>query len=160
MTRSNLSNCLLPLLLLLAGAFLLYSDISSSSGAGNIAAAQRSFSLPVTLLVIWIGLAGLLLVQSLVKLKVSSSEPRTASPVEAGKLIAVAIITLATGIGTVYLGYLVPVTIGIAAFLLAVGERNPVRLALGIFLFGPGLWFLFHHILLIRLPSLISADLF
>ena len=160
MTRSNLSNCLLPLFLLLAGAVLLYSDIGDNSGGGNIAAAHRSFSLPVALLVIWIGLAALLLVQSLVRLKAPSSGRLETPPMESVKLIAAIIITLATAVGTVYFGYLVPVTIGISAFLLAIGEYNPMRLTFGIFLFGPGLWFLFHHVLLIRLPSLISAELF
>ena len=58
------------------------------------------------------------------------------------------------------LGYAVAVTLGLGGLLWILGERDPLRFAVTLILLGPGLWAVFHHLLGLRLPLLVSGGAF
>ncbi|GAA4223986.1 hypothetical protein GCM10022290_26280 [Sagittula marina] len=58
------------------------------------------------------------------------------------------------------LGYLVPVTGGVAVLLWLLEERRPLPFAVSLAVLGPGLWALFHHGLGLRLPLMMSGGVF
>ena len=131
--------------------------VASFDGGGGVNAASTDspMRLPRILLGIWIafGLACAIRAAVLAE-KVAPVRPK-------GWAIALMamLVSLIAGLLPV-LGYLVPVTIGLAGLLYILGERNPVRGGAALLLLGPGLWFLFHHVLGLRLPVLLSGGAF
>lgn len=77
-----------------------------------------------------------------------------------GRVVLFGGILLALATGILFLGYLVPMTISVAALLWCLGERQMLRFGLTLLLLGPGIWLLFHHVLGLRLPVLMSGGLF
>lgn len=58
-----------------------------------------------------------------------------------------------------YTGFVLCVTPLVAAVVFFLGERRWLYILLTVFIAGVGFWFFFHHVLLIRLPSIISGGL-
>ncbi|MCG7599675.1 tripartite tricarboxylate transporter TctB family protein [Halomonas sp. McH1-25] len=55
------------------------------------------------------------------------------------------------------LGFLLPALVLVALTLWLFRVRRPLPLLVGTVLIGGGLWFLFHHVLLIRLPAMMNS---
>ena len=66
---------------------------------------------------------------------------------------------LIAAVATASLGFLIPVLPLVALTLWLFRIRRPLPLVLGTVVIGGGLWFLFHHVLLIRLPALLTSGL-
>lgn len=64
---------------------------------------------------------------------------------------------LIAAVATARLGFLLPALPLVALTLWLFRIRRPLPLLLGTIVIGSGLWFLFHHVLLIRLPSLLTS---
>ncbi|MBZ9558622.1 MULTISPECIES: tripartite tricarboxylate transporter TctB family protein [unclassified Modicisalibacter] len=63
---------------------------------------------------------------------------------------------LAAAVAVASLGFLVPSLPLVALTLWLFRVRRPVSLLMGTLVIAGGLWFLFHHVLLIRLPTLMT----
>ncbi|MGM8850634.1 tripartite tricarboxylate transporter TctB family protein [Salinicola halophyticus] len=66
---------------------------------------------------------------------------------------------LIAAIATASLGFLIPALPLVALTLWLFRIRRPLPLLVGTIVIGGGLWFLFHHVLLIRLPALLTSGL-
>lgn len=66
---------------------------------------------------------------------------------------------LIAAIATAGLGFLIPALPLVALTLWLFRIRRPLPLLVGTIVIGGGLWFLFHHVLLIRLPALLTSGL-
>lgn len=69
------------------------------------------------------------------------------------------VMTLVAAIATASLGFLIPILPLMALTLWLFRIRRPLPLLLGTLVIGGGLWFLFHHVLLIRLPAMLTNGL-
>jgi hypothetical protein len=70
-------------------------------------------------------------------------------------MLMVAVLIAAVAVAS--LGFLLPSLPLVALTLWLFRVRRPLPLVLGTALIGGGLWFLFHHVLLIRLPTLLPS---
>ena len=139
---------------LIVGIGLLVLTLRDQQAQVNIAAGDAPADLPLILLTLWIMLSAFNLIRSLApagrdhfeKIGMARQSPM--------------ILTLAaTILGMLAFGYLIPVSVGLAVILVLLGERRPLIFATAWLVLGPGLWFLLHHVLQIRLPSFLSGGL-
>lgn len=107
---------------------------------------------PRFVLTIWCATALVVLIGELVRRAPTARIQRSPLP---WLMVAV----LVAAIATASLGFLIPILPLVALTLWLFRVRQPVWLALGTLLLGGGLWFLFHHVLLIRLPTLLASGL-
>ena len=146
---------------LVGAAFLVSAFAGAGAGTGNLAAGDTPDALPRILLFAWVGLALADIVQQLLA---GRSDRVPAGGAETGvrqaHVALVMVISLAMAIAIVFFGYLIPILIGLPLLLYVTGTRSPVAFAASFLLLGPGLWLLFHHLLGIRLPILMSGGLF
>ncbi|MBP0618029.1 tripartite tricarboxylate transporter TctB family protein [Jiella mangrovi] len=146
---------------LVGAAFLVSAFAGAGAGDGNLAAGDTPDALPRILLIAWVGLALADIARQLLSAR---SERVAADPADAGlrnsHVGIVMAVSLALAIAIVFLGYLVPIVIALPLLLYLTGTRAPVAFAASFLLLGPGLWLLFHHLLGIRLPILMSGGLF
>ncbi|ATI41568.1 hypothetical protein CBW24_05835 [Pacificitalea manganoxidans] len=144
---------------LLAVAVAAFAASWASVGGVNAASNDQPMRLPRILLVLWTVLALACAGRAALVPAASGTAPSTARA-GAGRVTAFAVVLLMTAVSLPLLGYLLPVTIGLAILLWLLGERSPVRFAVALLLLGPGLWAVFHHGLGMRLPLLISGGAF
>ena len=139
-------------LLLLAALVLLLHSYAPRYAAGMYATAPNAMVLPRVLLVLWAGMAAAVLVA---EWRATPDRPKgdVAPVLWLGAFFLVAAITLP------FVGFAIMITPLMAAGLVVMGERHPLVLLAATALLGPGLWFLFHHVLLIRLPSIVPGGL-
>ena len=139
--------------LLLAG---LLAGLLASAGLavsqGNLASVGDPLLLPGILIVCWVALAGLILWRE------SRRTAGTTDP-DPGRTWSVILVCLLGGAAVAPFGMLLAVAFTTPAVLWLCGERSFWRLLGVATALGPGLWFLFHHVFLIRLPSLLSGGL-
>lgn len=107
---------------------------------------------PRFVLAIWCAAALVVLIGELVRRAPMPKLERSPLP-----LLMVAVLIAA--VATASLGFLIPVIPLVALTLWLFRVRKPLWLVLGTLILGVGLWFLFHHILLIRLPTLLTSGL-
>ena len=142
----------LAALLLVAALGLLAHTFAPRYAAGMWATAPRAMILPRAVLLVWAALAGAVLL----------AEWRGGAAAAAGELrpvLRLGGLLLVAAVALPWLGFALVVTPLVPAVLLVLGERRPVVLLLATALLGPGLWALFHHVLLIRLPSVLPGGL-
>jgi len=157
--RTFNSNSVVALIALGLGVVLLWVSREDAKSGGNIIAAESTVDLPLLLLSVWIGLSAIVLIQSVVEARRGRSAEVLGEQGLVRLLPAVALVT-AIAAGTVFVGYLIPVAIGLPMLLWLLGEHRPAHFIGAYLILGPGLWLLFHHILEIRLPSLLPGGLF
>ncbi|MBD3625268.1 MAG: tripartite tricarboxylate transporter TctB family protein [Rhodobacteraceae bacterium] len=156
-TRNRFFNgdVLSALALLAPGLGLLaYSYAGASGGGINAASTDSPMQLPRLLLGAWILLGLLVLAQAL-----HTPQPR-AENVSGSRVWPLIALTTVMAAALPALGYLIPVSMGLGLLLIVLGERRPLRGLLAFAILGPGLWYLFHHALGIRLPAFLSGGLF
>ena len=139
---------------LIAVAVAMVASSFATDGGVNAASSDSPMRLPRILLGIWIALGLACAIRAALFPEPSGDmqlQPSRILPFVG--LVAVMVLLLPM------LGYLVSVTLGLAGLLWILGERNPLRGGLALLLLGPGLWFLFHHVLGLRLPVLLSGGL-
>lgn len=131
---------LTALALLVAGGAL---SVSAWQGPGD------AMLVPRIVLTIWCVVALLVLIGELV---------RQAPPgkMELSPLPLLMAAVLVAAVATASLGFLIPTLPLVALTLWLFRIRRPMPLLLGTVVIGGGLWFLFHHVLLIRLPALLT----
>lgn len=133
---------------------LVYSYAGASGGGINAASTDSPMQLPRILLGAWILLGLVVLVQALLKPQASSERFEDRSVWAFMGVVTVMAIALP------FLGYLIPISLGLILLLALLRERRIVQGLVAFVLLGPGLWYLFHHALGIRLPSFLSGGLF
>ncbi|MEQ3625410.1 MAG: tripartite tricarboxylate transporter TctB family protein [Celeribacter sp.] len=143
---------------LLAVAVAAFAASWASVGGVNAASNDQPMRLPRILLVLWAGLAVACAARAAF-VPMAAPTSRTAR-VGAGRVTTFAAVLLLTAVSLPLLGYLLPITIGLAILLWLLGERSPLRFTVALLLLGPGLWAVFHHGLGMRLPLLISGGAF
>ena len=151
--RPALGRALLALALVVAAAGLLFHSTQPRYHSGVYATAPNAMVLPQVLLALWIalGLASLAL-----DLRAPpASERRAYRP---ALLVGAGLLAMAVALP--HAGFVLTVTPLVLASLVALGERRPLPLLAATVLLGPGLWYLFHHVLLIRLPSVATGGAF
>ncbi|MEC8916818.1 MAG: tripartite tricarboxylate transporter TctB family protein [Pseudomonadota bacterium] len=131
---------LTALALLLAGAGL---SITAWQGPDN------AMLVPRIVLTIWCAVALAILIGELIRLVPVKRATLTPLP-----LLMAAVLIAA--IATASLGFLIPALPLVALTLWLFRIRRPLPLLLGTIVIGGGLWFLFHHVLMIRLPALLT----
>lgn len=123
-------------------------------GAGLSVAAWNGPSdamlVPRVVLSIWCLVAVLIVVTELVK-----GAPAVAPSFSPLPLLMVAVLVAALTMK--HIGFLLPSLPLVALTLWLFRVRRPLPLMLATTLIAGGLWFLFHHVLLIRLPSLLTS---
>lgn len=149
--RGHLSPAVaLALALLLAG---IAAGLAAVGGAavslGNLAAQGDPLLLPGILIGLWIALAGLILWREAARAPAREAGARKALAVIAASLASAALIAP--------IGMFLALALATPLVLWLCGERTAWRLIAVSAALGPGLWFLFHHVFLIRLPSLLSG---
>ncbi|WP_110670037.1 tripartite tricarboxylate transporter TctB family protein [Salinicola halophilus] len=107
---------------------------------------------PRFVLAIWCAAALVVLIGELIRRAPMPRVSRSPLP-----LLMAAVLIAA--VATASLGFLIPVLPLVALTLWLFRVRQPLWLALGTLILGGGLWFLFHHVLLIRLPTLLTNGL-
>lgn len=142
-------------LCLIGMAFVAFISSFSGSGGINAASIDSPMRLPRILLGIWAALG--LACASRVMFRGGTTE---SGSLQLHRLLAFGAVLLAIAVALPFLGYLLTVTIGLAVLLCLLGERHPVRFGAALLLLGPGLWALFHHVLGLRLPLLMSGGMF
>lgn len=139
-------------LLTAAAVALLVHTFDPRYASGMFATAPNAMVLPRVLLILWAGLA-------LAGLVVDWRNPEASG--RDGLSVAILLCGV-MGTGAVALpaiGFAATVTLLVAAALIAMGERRIPVLLLATAVLGPGLWALFHHLLQIRLPSVLPGGL-
>ncbi|WP_308917842.1 tripartite tricarboxylate transporter TctB family protein [Jannaschia sp. LMIT008] len=142
----------LALLLAAAALALLAHAFAPRYATGIFATAPNAMVLPKVLLALWGGMA----------LALVAVEWRGTGPVAAGRWATVlwlGAILVGAALLLPVAGFALTVTPVVFASLLAMGERRPLVLLVATAVLGPGLWALFHHVLLIRLPSILPGGL-
>ena len=136
-----------------AGAALLAHSFAARYSTGVIASAPNAMTLPRALLGLWVALALAVAVAELRARKGEVSDPVRPALWLGGLLLLAAVLLPVAG-------FALAITPLVAASLVVLGERRPLPLLLATALLGPGLWYLFHHVLLIRLPSIVPGGAF
>lgn len=131
---------LTALALLLAGAGL---SITAWQGPAS------AMLVPRIVLTIWCVVALAILIGELIRRVPVKRATLTPLP-----LLMAAVLVAA--IATASLGFLIPALPLVALTLWLFRIRRPLPLLLGTIVIGGGLWFLFHHVLMIRLPALLT----
>jgi hypothetical protein len=139
---------------LIVGIGLLVLTLRDQQTQVNIAAGDAPADLPLILLTLWITLSAFILIRSLVP----SGRDRF-EKIGMARQAPVIVTLAATILGMLAFGYLIPVSVGLAVLLFLLRERRPLIFAAAWLVLGPGLWFLLHHVLQIRLPSFLSGGL-
>ncbi|GHB14930.1 tripartite tricarboxylate transporter TctB family protein [Salinicola rhizosphaerae] len=134
---------LTALMLLLAGAGL---SISAWQGPAD------AMLVPRIVLTIWCAVAALVLIGECAK-----RLPREGGGLSPLPLLMAAVLVAAIAMAS--LGFLIPILPLVALTLWLFRIQRPLPLVLGTLIIGGGLWFLFHHVLLIRLPALLTSGL-
>jgi len=143
---------------LIGMVFLVAAYSGGGAGAGNLAAGDTPNALPRILLMIWVGLG----IVDLFRLSFTSAAEKKGeddAELPGTAILGVMVLALVLAIAIVFAGYLVPVLIILPLLLYLTGTRTPFAFVLSYLLMGPALWFLFHHLLGIRLPILLSGGL-
>lgn len=146
---------LIVTLCLIGVALVAFISSFSVSGGINAASVDSPMRLPRILLGIWAVLGVGCAIR--VMLPGGSNEDGSIQP---PRVLVAGAVLLAIGVALPFLGYLLTIGVGLAVLLWLLGERHPVRFAAAFLLLGPGLWALFHHLLGLRLPLLISGGVF
>ena len=142
----------LPLALVALASGLLAHAFDARYATGIFATAPNAMALPKVLLALWAGLAlAILVAEWRAEAAPASGDPRPVLWLGA-MLVGAALLLPVTGFAIV----VTPLVLG---SLVAMGERRPIVLLAATALLGPGLWALFHHVLLIRLPSILPGGL-
>lgn len=136
-------------------AMAAFATSFSGTGGGNAASNDSPMQLPRILLVLWVVFGVICAARA-----VFWAEPEEAGQIHVKRTVVFAAVLVLTALALPFLGYLVPVTLGLFALLWCLGERDPLRFAFTLAVLGPGLWFVFHHALGLRLPLMISGGLF
>ncbi|GHC18953.1 tripartite tricarboxylate transporter TctB family protein [Aidingimonas halophila] len=106
--------------------------------------------MPRVVLTLWCGFA---LVITFVELShATAMSSRSLSPLP---VLMAAVLIAAIAVAS--LGFLLPSLPLVALTLWLFRLRRPLPLAVGTLVIAGGLWFLFHHVLLIRLPTLLTS---
>ncbi len=143
----------LPALALLVGAGVLYwHSLDPRYSAGMFATAPNAMVLPRVLL-------GGIAVLAAAVLVMEWGRP-LATHTDARRAWMLAAAFAAAALALPFTGFAIMVTALMVVCLLVMGERRPLVLLTVTAITGPGLWYLFHHVLLIRLPSVISGGAF
>ncbi|MGP9807817.1 tripartite tricarboxylate transporter TctB family protein [Halomonas sp. AOP12-C2-37] len=132
---------LIALVLLIAGCAL---SISAWQGPAD------AMLMPRIVLALWCTVALFVLIGEVVSQL--SVETMTFSPL---LLLMAAVLTSA--IATAWLGFVISALPVVALTLWLFRIRRPLPLVLGTLVIAGGLWFLFHHVLLIRLPAMLTS---
>ncbi|WP_447555442.1 tripartite tricarboxylate transporter TctB family protein [Vreelandella sp. EE22] len=105
---------------------------------------------PRIVLILWCAAALVVLIGELIqKVPIQRVRPSPLPLLMAAVLVA--------AIATASLGFLIPILPLVALTLWLFNVRKPLWLGVGTLVLGVGLWFLFHHVLLIRLPTLLTS---
>lgn len=131
---------------------LLIHTFDDRYSSGMFATAPNAMVLPRGLLILWAGLAIATLVADLRRPTASGRDGISTA-------LWLCVILLASAAALPAIGFAATVTPLVPAALVAMGERRVLVLLLATTLLGPGLWLLFHHVLLIRLPSILPGGL-
>lgn len=124
-------------------------------GGINAASTDQPMRLPRILLGIWIVLSTGCALRA-----AFWAPPATGGERQTAKVVSFIVVLLLTAVALPVLGYAVAVTLGLGGLLWILGERDPLRFAVTLTLLGPGLWAVFHHLLGLRLPLLVSGGAF
>lgn len=106
--------------------------------------------MPRVVLAIWCAMALALVIVEALRHAPAPRPSLSPLPLLMGAVL-VAAVTMDT------LGFLLPALVLVALTLWLFRVRRPLSLLVGTALIGGGLWFLFHHVLLIRLPALLNS---
>ena len=143
----------LPALALLAGAVALFHhSLDPRYSTGMFATAPNAMVLPRVLL-------GVIAVLSLAGLAMEWRRPLTVPP-SAGRAWLLCAAFAAAALLLPHTGFAIMITGLILVILPIMGERRPLVVLAVTAICGPGLWYLFHHVFLIRLPSIVSGGAF
>jgi len=144
----------------LVGLAALLMWFSFVSGGGiNTASTDSPMRLPRILLALWIVLAAGCGIRAILIPARSPVSPGEA-PQHLGRAALMVVVLFLLALSLPYLGYLFSVTVGMALILMLLRETSPLRFAGALLLLGPGFWTLFHHILGLRLPLMVSGGMF
>lgn len=143
-----LANLIHPRVLIALGLLLAGAGLSVSAWQGP----ADAMLVPRIVLTIWCVVTLAVLIGEVVRCV--PLENVTLSPLP---LLMAAVLIAAIAMAS--LGFLIPTLplIGLTLWLFRI--RRPLPLILGTLVIGGGLWFLFHHVLLIRLPALLTSGL-
>ncbi|MCB8840397.1 tripartite tricarboxylate transporter TctB family protein [Aurantimonas sp. VKM B-3413] len=141
--------------------FLVAAFAGGGAGSGNLAAGDTPDALPRILLFAWVGLGLADLVRQLFagRGRAEVADGGVAGETAQSGVLGVMALALLLAVAIVFAGYLVPVLVVLPLLLYATGTRSPFAFLLSFLVLGPGLWFLFQHVLEIRLPSLLPGGL-
>ncbi|GMG85642.1 hypothetical protein LNKW23_48670 [Paralimibaculum aggregatum] len=121
---------------------------------GFAASDPNALVLPRIVLALIVILAGIATFQELSSRRGSEERPAGKATVFLGIIMIVATALMP------YVGFVLSVTPLVAAVTYLLGERRWYAILGTTALAGVGFWFLFHHVLLIRLPSIASGGLY
>ncbi|TFL16050.1 tripartite tricarboxylate transporter TctB family protein [Jannaschia formosa] len=139
-------------LLLAAAAVLLIHSFDPRYSRGMYETAPRAMILPRGLLIAWGGMAAAAMAAEWLR-------PAPSDRDGTGTALWLAGVFLAGAIALPFAGFALTIAPVTFAALVVLGERRPLVLLAATALLGPGLWALFHHVLLIRLPSILPGGL-
>lgn len=139
--------------LVAAGIALYVHTYHEKYHTGFAASDPNAMILPRALLAMLIALGALAAWRDLRTAVASQPDSRAATLIlSAALLVASALVA--------YVGFVLAVAPLIAVALFALGERRWTALLATTAIVGVGFWYLFHHVLLIRLPSVASGGAF
>lgn len=151
--RARLRRAAVSGTLVAAGVALYVHTYKESYHTGFAASDPNAMLLPRALLAMLIALGCVAVWQDLRTLARPLPSSRAATVfLPAALLISAALVE--------YVGFLIAVTPLIAVTIVALGERRWKVVLATTAIVGVGFWFLFHHVLLIRLPSIASGGAF
>lgn len=151
-TRRPLYRLAVASILLATAIILMWHSFDGRYARGMFATAPNAMILPRGLLAIWMTLTVAAFVVDWVR-------PKTAAGDGLSAAIWLSGIFLAGAIALPHIGFAAMTTPVIGAGLIAMGERRVLPWLVATATLGPGLWFLFHHILSIRLPSVLPGGM-
>lgn len=135
-----------PRVLLALGLFLVGLVLAFHAWAGP----SDAMLVPRIVLTLWCGVALAITIVEFWRASGLGNWSLSALPVLMAAMLIAAIAVAS-------LGFLIPSLPLVALTLWMFRLRRPLPLAVGTLVIAGGLWFLFHHVLLIRLPTLLNS---
>lgn len=148
------------LIILLIGFFLIWNSFfdTNASGTGNMVANSSSGALTKPLSVIWVLLSTVILIKDLIYGFLSKESENTENILPFKLLAVMALMSIIIFLIPT-LGFLIAITTSLPLLLVLMGTRGKWRVIVATAILGPTIWFVFHHVLLLRLPSIVPGGM-
>ncbi|WP_447895037.1 tripartite tricarboxylate transporter TctB family protein [Vreelandella sp. GE22] len=146
---------------LVIGCLLIWNGFfnTGSVGSENMIANSSSGSLTDPLSLLWVAMASIIFIKDIFGKISRNQEDNSKSTVSLKLITIMALISLIVWI-TPILGFFIVITTFLPLLLFLIGTKGKWQITIATIILGPAIWFLFHHLLSLRLPTILPGGIF